>query len=105
MSHQSSRDLGEVPGGPLSGRSPDGRPSLARAGVPKGRPRGYTGVAPRRGPGRGSPIGVRMRCRGATPLFDRLWLALRAFWRTSTDPAFASRVEPLFAPATAGHDL
>ena len=38
-------------------------------------------------------------------MFDRLWLAFRAFWRTSTDPAFASRVEPLFVPATTGPDL
>ena len=36
---------------------------------------------------------------------NRLWLALRAFWRTLTDAAFAARVEPLFLPATGGADL
>jgi hypothetical protein len=36
---------------------------------------------------------------------NRLWLALRAFWRTLTDPAFAGRVEPLFQAAPTGPDL
>jgi hypothetical protein len=36
---------------------------------------------------------------------NRFWLALQAFWRTLTDPAFARRVEPLFLPATTGPDL
>jgi hypothetical protein len=36
---------------------------------------------------------------------NRLWLALRAFWLTLTDPAFAARVEPLFGPAREGPDL
>jgi hypothetical protein len=36
---------------------------------------------------------------------NRLWLALRAFWRTLTDPDFAARVEPLFRPASTGPDL
>jgi hypothetical protein len=36
---------------------------------------------------------------------NRLWLALRAFWRTLTDPAFAARVEPLFRPVSEGPDL
>ncbi|MBX6312398.1 MAG: DUF2760 domain-containing protein [Isosphaeraceae bacterium] len=35
----------------------------------------------------------------------RLWLALRAFWRTLTDSAFAARVEPLFQQAPSGPDL
>jgi hypothetical protein len=39
-----------------------------------------------------------------TPL-NRFWLALQAFWRILTDPAFAARVEPLFQPATTGPDL
>jgi hypothetical protein len=39
-----------------------------------------------------------------TPL-NRLWLAIQAFWRTLTDPAFASRVEPLFLPTVEGPDL
>jgi hypothetical protein len=34
-----------------------------------------------------------------------VWLALRAFWRTLTDPLFATRVEPLFLPASTGPDL
>ena len=36
---------------------------------------------------------------------NRLWLALRAFWRCLTVPEFAARVEPLFAQAPAGPDL
>src|SRR4051794_32227123 len=36
---------------------------------------------------------------------NRLWLALRAFWRTLTDPTFAGRVEPLFHDAPIGPDL
>jgi hypothetical protein len=36
---------------------------------------------------------------------NRLWLALRAFWKALTDPDFAARVEPLFRPATTGPDL
>jgi hypothetical protein len=36
---------------------------------------------------------------------NRLWLALRAFWRTLTDPAFAGRVGPLFQAAPTGPDL
>ncbi len=37
---------------------------------------------------------------------NRLWLALRAFWSTLTEPEFAARVEPLFAPPVAsGPDL
>jgi hypothetical protein len=36
---------------------------------------------------------------------NRLWLAIRAFWQTLVDPAFASRVEPLFAPVRTGPDL
>lgn len=36
---------------------------------------------------------------------NRLWLALRAFWRISTDPVFAGRVEPLFVEAPTGPDL
>lgn len=36
---------------------------------------------------------------------NRLWLALRAFWMTLTDPEFAARVEPLFAPPVTGPDL
>ncbi len=37
---------------------------------------------------------------------NRFLLALKAFWRTLTDPAFAARVEPLFeaTPGT-GPDL
>jgi hypothetical protein len=36
---------------------------------------------------------------------NRLWLALKTFWKTLTDPEFARRVEPLFLPATTGPDL
>jgi hypothetical protein len=36
---------------------------------------------------------------------NRLWLALKAFWRTLVDPDFASRVEPLFRNAPTGPDL
>ncbi len=36
---------------------------------------------------------------------NRLLLALRAFWKTLTDPEFASRVEPLFSRAPTGPDL
>ncbi|GAC1463956.1 MAG: hypothetical protein NVSMB9_02050 [Isosphaeraceae bacterium] len=36
---------------------------------------------------------------------NRFWLALQAFWRTVTEPEFASRVEPLFSPTTTGPDL
>ena len=36
---------------------------------------------------------------------NRLWLALRAFWHTLTDPDFAARVEPLFTKAPTGPDL
>ncbi len=36
---------------------------------------------------------------------NRFWLALRAFWMTLTDPAFAARVEPLFEPSPTGPDL
>jgi hypothetical protein len=35
----------------------------------------------------------------------RLWLALKVFWRTLTDPDFAGRVEPLLSQAPAGPDL
>ena len=36
---------------------------------------------------------------------DRLWLALRAFWKTLTEPEFAARVAPLFRPVSDGPDL
>ena len=36
---------------------------------------------------------------------NRLWLALRTFWRIVIDPEFAARVEPLFHRAPAGPDL
>jgi hypothetical protein len=36
---------------------------------------------------------------------NRLWLALQAFWYCLTDPEFARRVEPLFAPVGSGPDL
>lgn len=36
---------------------------------------------------------------------NRLWLALKVFWRTLVDPDFATRVEPLFHNAPAGPDL
>ncbi len=36
---------------------------------------------------------------------NRLWLALRAFWRTSTESEFAAKVEPLFSGAPTGLDL
>jgi Domain of unknown function (DUF2760) len=36
---------------------------------------------------------------------NRLWLALRAFWRCLTDSDFAAREELLFQKATTGPDL
>lgn len=36
---------------------------------------------------------------------NRLWLALKSFGRTLTDPDFAARVEPLFHKASTGPDL
>lgn len=36
---------------------------------------------------------------------NRLWLALRASWRSLVDPEFAARVEPLFLPKPTGPDL
>ena len=36
---------------------------------------------------------------------NRFWMAIQAFWRTLTEPAFAARVEPLFRPAVEGPDL
>jgi hypothetical protein len=36
---------------------------------------------------------------------NRLWLALKTFWRILIDPEFAVRVEPLFSPAPSGPDL
>jgi hypothetical protein len=36
---------------------------------------------------------------------NRLWLALKAFWKSLTEPEFAARVEPLFLKAPAGPDL
>ncbi len=36
---------------------------------------------------------------------NRIWLALRAFWRTLIDPDFAAQVEPLFSRAPTGPDL
>jgi len=36
---------------------------------------------------------------------NRIWLALRAFWRIVTEPDFAARVEPLFSRAPTGPDL
>jgi hypothetical protein len=36
---------------------------------------------------------------------NRIWLALRAFWRTLIDPDFAARVEPLFTRVPTGPDL
>ncbi|MFI5458019.1 MAG: DUF2760 domain-containing protein [Isosphaerales bacterium] len=36
---------------------------------------------------------------------NRIWLALRAFWRIVTDPDFAARVEPLFSRVPTGPDL
>ncbi len=36
---------------------------------------------------------------------NRFVLALKAFWKTITDPEFALRVEPLFSRAPAGPDL
>jgi hypothetical protein len=36
---------------------------------------------------------------------NRLWLALRTFWRVFIDPEFAARVAPLFDQAPAGPDL
>src|SRR5262245_47245813 len=42
--------------------------------------------------------------REVRPL-NRLWLALKAFWRILTEPEFAARVEPLFSLAPTGPDL
>jgi len=36
---------------------------------------------------------------------NRIWLALRTFWRIITEPDFAARVEPLFSKAPTGPDL
>ena len=36
---------------------------------------------------------------------NRLWLALKAFWRILTEPEFAARVEPLFSRVPTGPDL
>jgi hypothetical protein len=36
---------------------------------------------------------------------NRFWLAMRAFWRTLTEPTFAEQVEALFRPVTTGPDL
>jgi Domain of unknown function (DUF2760) len=36
---------------------------------------------------------------------NRIWLALRTFWRIITEPEFAARVEPLFSRAPSGPDL
>jgi hypothetical protein len=36
---------------------------------------------------------------------NRLWLALRTFWRILTDPELATRVEHLFTKAPTGPDL
>jgi hypothetical protein len=36
---------------------------------------------------------------------NRIWLALRTFWRIITEPDFAARVEPLFSRAPSGPDL
>ncbi len=36
---------------------------------------------------------------------NRLWLALKTFWRILIDPEFAARVEPLFSLAPSGPDL
>jgi hypothetical protein len=36
---------------------------------------------------------------------NRLWLALKSFWRALTDPDFAARLEPLFQRASTGPDL
>ena len=36
---------------------------------------------------------------------NRLWLSVRAFWKTLAEPEFAARVEPLFLPAPKGPDL
>ena len=36
---------------------------------------------------------------------NRLWLALKTFWRILIDPEFAARVEPLFSLAPTGPDL
>jgi hypothetical protein len=36
---------------------------------------------------------------------NRLWLALKAFWRILTVPDFAARVEPLFSLTPTGPDL
>src|SRR5262249_27059648 len=45
-----------------------------------------------------------MRRAEETPL-NRLWLALKVFWSTLTDPDFAARVEGLYRNAPAGPDL
>lgn len=39
------------------------------------------------------------------PGLNRFLLALRTFWRTLTDPDFASRVEPLYSQQPTGPDL
>ena len=36
---------------------------------------------------------------------NRFGMALQAFWRILTDPEFAARAEPLFAPVKTGPDL
>lgn len=36
---------------------------------------------------------------------NRLWLALRTFWKTLTESEFAARVGPLFGPPATGPDL
>jgi len=36
---------------------------------------------------------------------NRLWLGLKAFWRSVTDAEFATRVEPLFETSIQGPDL
>jgi hypothetical protein len=36
---------------------------------------------------------------------NRIWLALRTFWRIVTEPEFAARVEPLYSRAPSGPDL
>jgi hypothetical protein len=36
---------------------------------------------------------------------NRLWLALKAFWRVLTEADFAARVEPLFSRQPTGPDL
>ena len=36
---------------------------------------------------------------------NRLWMGLKAFWKTATEAEFAARVEPLFSRAPTGPDL